>query len=274
MLSSKHSVFDYQPDRIYTFEEFEAVNDWLKTHELVIDNVPISHFELDSEGKLIPMPQTPIKKEAAVGEIVGQLRNWNINTRQNGGVTTSQGGFNLSTTGGRTIRAPDVAFTPKQTYCNLTQQQLLTFRGQPFSPIFAVEVEDLSVASKLSELTRKFKDEYFPAGVELGWLIDPRGKDIYVFKKNRTGTVHRRHHGWNDVGGGGVLPGFVLKVWRIEEAISQVCYIILLYYFHRVNSNYILWTGCRNRRNPRLRTMAGVLAVLNAIKFSKKIMIF
>ena len=46
---------------------------------------------------------------------------------------------------GRTIRAPDVAFTPTDTYRNLTQQQLLTFQGQPFHPTVVVEVEDVSV---------------------------------------------------------------------------------------------------------------------------------
>src|SRR5205085_7869158 len=106
------------------------------------------HFELDSKGRLIPMPQTPIFKELAVGNIFGQLDRWNIRSRQNGGVTISQGGFNLSTTGGRTIRAPDVAFTPSATYRNLTQQQLMTFQGRAFHPSFVVEVEDVSVDRK------------------------------------------------------------------------------------------------------------------------------
>ncbi|EXX78791.1 hypothetical protein RirG_011890 [Rhizophagus irregularis DAOM 197198w] len=61
------------------------------------------------------MPQTPYAREKVVAEIVGQLRNWNIETHQNGGVTSSQGGFDFNVGGQRTIRAPDVSFTPKQT---------------------------------------------------------------------------------------------------------------------------------------------------------------
>jgi Putative restriction endonuclease len=147
----------YKPDRTYTIKEFEAINNWLKTHDLTINDQPISHFDLDSQGKLIPVSQTPILREVAVGEILAQLANWNILTRQNGVCTTSQGGFNFSTSRGRTITAPDVAFTPRKTYRNLDQRQLLTFQGVPFSPTFAVEVEDVSAPTKLEELTTKFK---------------------------------------------------------------------------------------------------------------------
>jgi Uma2 family endonuclease len=178
------------------------------------------------------MPQTPPYKEGAVAEVVGQLHRWNIQTRMNGLVTSSQGGFNLSTTGGRTIRAPDVAFTPKETYRNLDEQQLYTFRGDPFNPTFAAEVEDVSHDSKLSELTKKFKDVYFPAGVQLGWLADPVNRRFYVFKRERDNVVRRREHRWynenNDatiVDGGSVLPGFQLELWKIDEAVSQVCCI-------------------------------------------------
>jgi len=211
----------YHPDHTYTFKQFEKLNDWLKTNELVIDKTPINHFELDSNGRLIPMPQTPYGKELAVGEIYAQVRNWNIQTRQNGGVTTSQGGFNISTTGGRTIRAPDVAVTPKETHRSLDQQQFWTFRGQAFHPTFVVEVEDVSTASKFEELKDKFKSDYFPAGVELGWLVDPVNRNIYVFKEDINGVVRCLNKEWRNVAGGDVLPGFELEVWQIDEAISQ-----------------------------------------------------
>ncbi|CAG8730509.1 10604_t:CDS:1, partial [Funneliformis mosseae] len=51
--------------------------------------------------------------EAVVAEISRQLCSWNLYTRQDGVVTTSQGRFNFQTTDGRNIRAPDVPFTPK-----------------------------------------------------------------------------------------------------------------------------------------------------------------
>jgi hypothetical protein len=112
------------------------------------------------------VPQTPILKEVAAGEIFRQLANWNIQSRQNGAPTISQGGFDF----GEGIRAPDVAFTLSDVYQGLDEDQLLTFHRDRFSPTFVVEVENVSVTRKLSELTDKFKTTYFPAGVELGWL--------------------------------------------------------------------------------------------------------
>lgn len=44
---------DYKPDRFYTLKAFEAFNDWLKsvkTHEFIINDIPISHFERESDG--------------------------------------------------------------------------------------------------------------------------------------------------------------------------------------------------------------------------------
>ena len=36
----------YGKGRTYSSEEFELLNSWLKTHELVIEGTTISHFEL------------------------------------------------------------------------------------------------------------------------------------------------------------------------------------------------------------------------------------
>ncbi|KAF8976746.1 hypothetical protein BGZ46_007990 [Entomortierella lignicola] len=215
----------FDPTRTYTFDEFNLLNDWLKTHTLVIEKEPISHFELDSKGRLIPMLQTPIRKEVVVAEIARQLGSWNIQSRINGAVTTSQGGFNFSRTGGRNIRAPDVAFTPKKTYRSLSEAQLDTFKGDPFNPTFVVEVESISFKSDLETLKTKFKTDYIPAGVKLGWLVDPINKEIYIFKPYIRAVsqklVRCTKHGWKDVSGGDILPGFQLEIWSIDEAISQ-----------------------------------------------------
>ena len=124
----------YDPGRTYSLAEFEEINSSTRAHDVKIDDTPISHFDLDSKKHLIPMPQTPIEKEDAVGEIIRQLANWNIQTRQNGACTSSQGGFNFNWE----IRAPDVAFTPKEVYRALDEEQRRSFQGDLFSPTFAV----------------------------------------------------------------------------------------------------------------------------------------
>ncbi|CAB4462831.1 unnamed protein product [Rhizophagus irregularis] len=69
---------------IYTPEEIEYINKYLKTH---------INFE---NGRLLPIPQSPIANEAVVHEISRQLGNWNVETSQNGIVITSQGGYDFS----------------------------------------------------------------------------------------------------------------------------------------------------------------------------------
>ena len=233
MVSSEDCPIDYKPNHFYTVEEFLALNDWLETHEFIIDDITISHFERESDGRLVPMPPVTLEKEAAVGEIFGQLRDWNINTGQKGIPTTSQGGFNFA----GAIKAPDVAFTPWNVYAALDEQQRRTFLGAHFCPTFTVEVDDLSTTSKLNALTRKFKDTYFPSGVQLGWLIDPFNKTIYTFMRGSDGVVRRRSHRWYDddgnariLTGGEVLPGFTLKLKKIDYLLSQVwsCLSLLL----------------------------------------------
>lgn len=83
--------------------------------------------------------------------------------------------------GALAIRAPDVAFTPKAVYRYLTPD----IQGGLFSPTLVVEVEDLSARSKLPALTDKFKNEYFPMDVELGWLIDPIGRQSTYSRKSK-----------------------------------------------------------------------------------------
>lgn len=224
-------TFDYTPDRVYTISEFERFNNWLKSQDFLVDGTPVNHFERDAKGRLIPMPQTTLDKEPVVTEIARQVSIWNIHTQQNGVVTTSQGGFRF----GEAIRAPDVAFMPKEIYRGLTQQQLSTFQGPPICPTFAVEVENFQTGNNEAILTAKFKDSYFPAGLKLGWMVDPINRKILSFRRDVDGVVQQYEHSWFDnngeatvVNGQEVLPGFELELWKIDEVTSQlVCFVHL-----------------------------------------------
>nr|CAG8536110.1 4568_t:CDS:2 [Entrophospora candida] len=210
-------------NRTYTFEEFEFINEQLKTHALEINETPVDLFEFN-KGKILPMPQNPISKEAVVCEISSQLCNWNVQTRENGITTTSQGGFDFNISGQRAICAPDVAFTPKNIYCLLNHQQQWTFKGQPFTPTCVVEVAVTQEGyQEFNDLDQKFREVYFATGssVELGWLVDPQNKQIYIYRQRANRVVYRTSHGWDNVNGGNVLPGFTLEVEKIDDAISQ-----------------------------------------------------
>ncbi|CAG8697974.1 2125_t:CDS:2, partial [Acaulospora morrowiae] len=220
MSKAKIDLANLDFSRTYSFEEFESINEQLKTHSLEFNGQPVNLFDLDENGKLVPMPQATHCMGITVAEIIRQLGNWNIQTRQNGDIKASQGGFNFNVGG---HRAPDVSFTPKSVSRQLTELQRWTFQGQSFTPTFVVEVGDTESRSTFEELDGKFKRGYFALGtsVQLGWLIDPRNSKIWVYKRSQHGNVFRREHAWGDVEGGDILPGFTLNVLMIGEVISQ-----------------------------------------------------
>ncbi|CAG8564999.1 3460_t:CDS:2 [Acaulospora morrowiae] len=120
----------------------------------------------------VPVPQATHCMEVTVAGIVRQLGNWNIQIRQNEDVKTSQGGFNFSVEGRKTINVPDISFTPKS-------------------------VGDIAIRSTFEELDDKFKREYFADGtsVQLGWLVDPKNRRIW----ESTWNIFRRERAWEDV---------------------------------------------------------------------------
>ncbi|CAG8517822.1 6911_t:CDS:2 [Dentiscutata erythropus] len=177
-------------------DEFELINDKPKSHTLEINDNPVNLFDLNAKGNLVAIPQATHCIEVVVAEINRQLCTWNLFARQNGDIKTSQGGFDFNVGGRRTIRAPDVSFTPKNISCNLTHSQRWGFQGQPFTPTLVVEVSDTEKRSKFEELDHKFMHDYFAPGtaVTLGWLIDPKQKKICVYKRDR--DVIRHEHPW------------------------------------------------------------------------------
>ncbi|GMF12044.1 unnamed protein product [Phytophthora lilii] len=66
--------------------------------------------------------------------------------------------------------------------------------------------------------------EYFPHGVQLGWLIDPKNKIMYEYKRYARGNRLVRRVGnsaWRDLDGATVLPGFTLNCEDLDDVLDQ-----------------------------------------------------
>jgi Uma2 family endonuclease len=264
---------DYSPEidlenldleRSYTLEEFEYINSRLRNYTLEIDGQPVNLFELNENGKLVPMPETPCIRAAVVAEIARQIANWNVLTRQGGVVTTSQGGYNFTVDHSPAIRAPDVSFVPQNTFLKLTDEQRWSFQGAPFTPIFVVEVHDIGTDvdnSKFQEVDRRFKDELITisTSVQLGWLIDPQNKQIHIYRRNR----NHSGVGWGNLSGENVLPGFELNMSFINRIINAVRYYFLFLYFYAINSIICILMCLLNRHHHlrHLKYLKGSIAL-------------
>ena len=106
------------------------------------------------------------------------------------------------------IRAPDVAFLSWRHFPN----RMLPPEPVPaLAPDLAVEV--LSAGNTEREMERKL-DDYFTAGVELVWFIDPPSQTATAYesrKKWRTLTLK------DSLTGGNVLPGFELPLQELFD---------------------------------------------------------
>jgi Uma2 family endonuclease len=106
------------------------------------------------------------------------------------------------------IRVPDVAFLSWKHFPD---------RKPPAEPVPAIApdlaVEVLSAGNTKSEMDRKL-DDYFAAGVELVWFIDPATKSATVYESR--GHSHNISIG-DSLSGGNVLPGFELSLQQLFE---------------------------------------------------------
>jgi Uma2 family endonuclease len=147
--------------------------------------------------------------ESCLAVFLGTLLNQFVIPRNLGIVTGPDGTVELMAD---LVRIPDVAFT---------NWDRLPGRRRPSAPIprlapnLAVEV--LSRNNTPGEMAVKRQD-YFGAGVELVWEIDPERRTVVVYTSATQGTTL----GPSDtLDGGVVLPGFVLPLQELFGELDR-----------------------------------------------------
>jgi Uma2 family endonuclease len=162
-------------------------------------------LELTAKGELIIMPPTGGETGDRNFELDGQLWYWNRQTRL-GKAFDSSTGFRLPKGG---TRSPDVAWISMERWEALTPTQRKKFL--PLCPDFAVEL--VSETDDVEE-TRSKMQEYINNGLRLGWLINPRTRQVEIYRPNQAVEVLQSPA---TLSGEDVLPGFVLDLQPIFE---------------------------------------------------------
>ena len=157
-------------------------------------------LELTTKGELIIMPPTGGETGDRNFELDGQLWLWNRQNRL-GKAFDSSTGFRLPN--GAT-RSPDVAWIEIERWEALTPAQRKKFL--PLCPDFAIEL--VSETDDLEE-TRAKMQEYLQNGLRLGWLINPKLRQVEIYRPNRSVEVLESP---TTLSGEDVLPGFVLDL--------------------------------------------------------------
>ena len=160
-------------------------------------------LELTSNGGLIVMPPT--------GSKTGQ-RNFNL-SRQFGVWVEKDGtgvGFDSSTgfsLPDDAILSPDASWVRRERWDALTEEEQEGFA--PLCPDFVIELR--SSSNSLKSLQEKMQ-EYIGNGAQLGWLINPPERRVYIY---RTGEEVEVLSNAETVSADPILPGFVLQLTEL-----------------------------------------------------------
>lgn len=181
------------PNLKFTDEEFEqivAVNKELR-------------LELTAEGELVIMSPTGGETGNRNFDLLGQLWFWN-SQKNLGKAFDSSTGFKLPNGG---TRSPDASWVKMERWDALTSQQRKKYL--PLCPDFAVEL--VSETDDVEDTQAKML-EYLASGLLLGWLINPKEKQVIIYRPNLVPEVLQSP---TSLSGEDVLPGFILNLQPI-----------------------------------------------------------
>lgn len=173
--------------------------------ELLCRDNPDARLEIDSTGQLIAMPPTGGETGNRNSELIFQVKLWNKHSKL-GKIFDSSTGFKLSN---RAVRSPDVSWVKLEKWNSLTKQQQRKFL--PLDPDFVIEL--MSPTDELKQVQKKM-EEYMSCEVRLGWLINPDGREVEIYRQDREKEILSSPSTLN---GEDILPGLIVDLTEIFD---------------------------------------------------------
>lgn len=161
-------------------------------------------IERAANGELIVNPPTGGETGYRNIKIAYYLVKWIEEQGGHGIPFDSSTGFTLPNGANR---SPDASWIRSERWNSLTSDQRQGFI--PLCPDFVIELR--SPSDGLSKLQDKMQ-EYMANGASLGWLIDPQGKQVEIYRAGQPKEVLENPA---TLSGENVLPGFVLELRRV-----------------------------------------------------------
>jgi Uma2 family endonuclease len=165
---------------------------------------PHLRFETNRNNQLIIIMATKLTTGNQNAKLNGELYIWN-KEHQLGEIYDSSTGFRMPLTG--SIKSPDIAFILHSRLEQLNEKDAEGFAK--IAPDFVIELR--SDSDMLKDLIDKML-EYIENGVRLGWLIDPKGEKVYIY---RLSGVHSTQTFAEKLSGEDVLPKFELDIKQL-----------------------------------------------------------
>jgi Uma2 family endonuclease len=166
-------------------------------------------IERNSDGDLLIMAPEAGSSGYGTTKLLATLLRW-AEEDGTGRLFGPSTGFNLPD---RSTRSPDVAWVRESRLRTLTDEQWQKFL--PLCPDFVLELR--SPSDGLFRLQQKM-EEYRANGAQLGWLLDPVSKHVYIYKSDAGVEVLENPV---SLSGEPVLHGFVLDLQPIWAAMER-----------------------------------------------------
>lgn len=172
------------------FFEFCQVNEGLR-------------IERTSTGEIVVMP--PAGAESGRKNLAAAARLFVWAKADGTGIAfDSSAGFTLPN---GAVRSPDASWVRRERWERIAQSQRERF--PPLCPEFVIEIR--SPSDRLARLQDKMQ-EYVAHGAELGWLLDPVDRRVFVYRPGSEVLVLGNPE---TVSGDPILPGFTLNVAEV-----------------------------------------------------------
>ena len=198
-MSVAEKVFETDSALVVSARALDLTDD--KFLELCLDN-PTLRLEITAKGELIVMGPTSSETGRRNAKLNQRLANW-AEQDGTGECFDSSACFTLP----NGAKLSDASWIRRERYEALTEDEREQFA--PLCPDFVVELR--SKTDRLSRLQAKMS-EYIENGAQLGWLIDPAARRVYVY---RPGHEVETLDAPETITGDLVLPNFILQLREI-----------------------------------------------------------
>ncbi|MFN6465679.1 MAG: Uma2 family endonuclease [Nostoc sp. DedVER02] len=160
-------------------------------------------IERNAVGELVIMSLTDAETSQRNFEIIGQLGIWTKQDSTGVGFGSS-GGFTLLN---GAVRSPDAAWIKRDRWEAIPSE--LRKKFAPICPEFVIELR--SETDNLQILQDKMQ-EYIDNGTQLGWLIDRKQRQVFIYRPN---IVVEQLDNPKTLNGDPLLLGFVLDLSQV-----------------------------------------------------------
>ena len=157
------------------------------------------YLELTGKGELVINPMVNLESSFAEAALIWGMFDWNESV---GGLVPSSRGIIRLPDGTRA--EPDAAWLSPEQLEELGT--LRSNRAATLCPVFVAEI--MSYSDRLPPMQRKM-ERYLANGAQLGWLIDPYHRRVYIY---RPGVPVTTLDAPETISGDPVLPGFTFAV--------------------------------------------------------------